>query len=94
MNDGERQFRDRIRSLIAGASEGQGAGAEVHRADVEEIGASLGMGSEQACREFLLMKGDVWKFAHGGSFTTHTVHSAEDERHPRNWTALTNIVLV
>ncbi len=94
MADTERQFRERVRSLIAGAPQGQGAGTEVHRADVEEIGSSLGMRPEQACREFLGMKGNVWKFAHGGSFTTHTVHSAEDERHPRNWTALTNIVLV
>lgn len=94
VSDTRGQFRGRIRSLIASASEGQGAGTEVHRVDVEEIGASLGMGSEQACREFLRMKGNVWKFARGGSFTTHTVHSAEDERHPRNWTALTNIVLV
>ncbi len=94
MADRERQFRGRVRSLIAVASEVKGAGTEVHREDVEEIGASLGIGSEQACQEFLRMKGDVWKFAHGGSFTTHTAHSAEDGRHPRNWSTLTNIVLV
>ena len=52
------------------------------------------MDADAACLEFLGMKGEVWEFAPGGSFTTHTVHSAEDGPYPRNWYALTNVVLV
>ena len=40
------------------------------------------------------MKGLAWEFASGGSFTTHTGHSDEDERYPRNWSELMNVVLV
>ena|SRR5215207_9497217 len=95
MDDDTRgRFRERIRPLIARESEGLRAGTEIRRGDVEEIGASLGMGPEQACLEFLSMKGVAWEFASGGSFTTHTGHSDEDERYPRNWSELMNVVLV
>jgi len=40
------------------------------------------------------MKGVAREFEPGGSFTAHTVHSAEDGPYPRNWSALTNVVLV
>ena len=87
------RFREQIRSLIAGGSEGRHAAPVIRRADVEAIGASLGMDADAACLEFLGTKGEVWEFAPGGSFTTHTVHSAEDGSYPRNWSALRNIVL-
>ena len=93
-DDTRGRFRERIRSLIASASEGRHAASAIHRADVEAIGASLGMGADAACLEFLGLKGVVWEFAPGGSFTTHTVHSAEDGSYPRNWSALRDIVLV
>ena len=93
-DDTQGRFRERIRSLIAGGAEGEHAAPVIHRADVEAIGASLGMDAGQACLEFLGIKGVVWEFAPGGSFTTHTVHSAEDGSYPRNWSALRNIVLV
>ena len=90
----ERQFRDRIRSLIASGAAGRHAAPVIHRAGVEAIGASVGMDADAACLEFLGMKGVVWEFAPGGSLTTHTVHSAEDGTYPRNWSALRSIVLV
>jgi len=93
-DDTRGRFRERIRSLIASASEGRRAGTQIRRADVEAIGASLGMGPEQACLEFLSMKGVAREFEPGGSFTAHTVHSAEDGPYPRNWSALKNVVLV
>ena len=93
-DDTRGRFRERIGSLIASRSEGRHAAPLIHRAAVEAIGASLGMDADAACLEFLGMKGEVWGFAPGGSFTTHTVHSAEDGAYPRNWTALANIVLV
>ncbi len=93
-DDTRGRFRERVRSLIAGGSEGQGAGTDVHRVDVEAIGASLGMDADAACLEFLGMKGEVWEFAPGGSLTTHTAHSAEDGTYPTNWSALRSIVLV
>jgi hypothetical protein len=40
------------------------------------------------------MKGVVWEFAPGGSFTTNTVHSAGDGTYPRNWSALRSIVVL
>ena len=89
-----RFFGDRIRSLIAGGPGGGRAGTEVHRGDVEEIGASLGMSPDEACSEFLALKGDLWEFGPGGSFTTHTVHSAEEGPYPRNWSALKNVVVL
>jgi len=61
---------------------------------VEAIGASLGMNADGACLEFLGTKGEVWEFAPGGSFTTRTVHSAEDGPYPRNWFAMKKVVLV
>ncbi|MDP8951304.1 MAG: hypothetical protein M3N18_03525 [Actinomycetota bacterium] len=87
-------FRERIRSLIASGSEGRHAAPVIRRAEVEAIGASLGMDADAACLEFLGAKGVVWEFAPGGSFTTHTVHSAGDGSYPRNWSALRSIVLV
>ena len=93
-DDTRGRFRERIRSLIASGSEGRHAAPVIRRADVEAIGASLGMDADAACLEFLGTKGEVWEFAPGGSFTTHTVHSAEDGSYPRNWSALRNIVLV
>ena len=93
-DDTRERFRERVRSLIASASEGRHATPVIRRADVEAIGASLGMDADEACLEFLGIKGEVWEFAPGGSLTTHTVHSAEDGTYPRNWSALRSIVLV
>src|SRR5215203_4002030 len=87
------RFRERIRSLIASASEGRHAAPEIRRADVEAIGASLGMDADGACLEFLGTKGEVWEFAPGGSFTAHTAHSAEDGPDPRNRSAPRKVVL-
>jgi hypothetical protein len=95
VDDTRGRFRERIRSLIAaGGSEGRHAPPVIRRADVEAIGASLGMGADAACLEFLGLKGVVWEFAPGGSLTTHTVHSAEDGTYPRNWSALRDVVLL
>ena len=94
-DDTRERFRERIRSLIASASEGRHAAPEIRR---EQTWRRSGLPwawtrTRAACLEFLGMKGVVWEFAPGGSFTTHTVHSAEDGTYPRNWSALTNIVL-
>jgi hypothetical protein len=51
-DDTRGRFRERIRSLIAGGSEGGQAAREIRRADVEAIGASLGMDADGACLEF------------------------------------------
>jgi hypothetical protein len=93
-DDTRGRFRERVRSLIASASEGRHAAPEIRRADVEAIGASVGMDADGACLEFLGTKGEVWEFAPGGSFTTHTVHSAEDGTYPRNRSALRNIIVL
>ena len=93
-DDTRERFRERVRALIASGSEGRQAAPVIRRADVEAIGASVGMDADAACLEFLGTKGEVWEFAPGGSFTTHTVHSAGDGSYPRNWSALRSIVLV
>jgi len=94
-DDTRGRFRERIGSLIASGSEGRHAAPEVRRADMEAIGAPLGMDADAACLEFLGTKGEVWEFAPGGSFTTHAVHSAaEDGAYPRNRSALGNIVVL
>jgi len=93
-DDARGRFRERVRSLIASGSEGGHAAPVIRRADVEAIGASVGMDADGACLEFLGTKGVVWEFAPGGSLTTHTLHSAEDGPYPRNWSALRDIVLV
>jgi hypothetical protein len=51
-DDARGRFRERVRSLIASASEGQHAAPVIHRADVEAIGASLGRDADGACLEF------------------------------------------
>ena len=63
------------------------------RAEVEVIGASLGLTEEEACEEFLELQGVLWNIRSGDLFAS-MVPSAKGEDPPRNWFAFTNVYLL
>ena len=87
------EFRERVRDLIARKSAG-GAPATVSRQDVEDMGAALGMKSNEACQEFLALHGTLWT-TRAGSMVASRVETDESRAYPppRNWTAFEDVVL-
>ncbi len=67
--------------------------AEILRAEVEVIGASLGLSEEEACLEFLGLRGSLWDLRSGDLFAS-TIPSARREPPPRDWFALTDVYLL
>ncbi len=67
--------------------------AEILRAEVEAIGASLGLTEEEACREFLSLRGVLWDLRSGDLFAS-MIPSAKGEDPPRNWFAFTGVYLI
>ena len=57
------------------------------------IGASLGLTEEEACREFLGLRGILWDVRSDHLFTS-TIPSAKGEDPPRNWFAFTDVDLL
>ena len=86
------RFQEEIRALIQENTH-QGK-AEIHRREVEEIGSSLGMTENVACRKFLGLRGRLWDVS-TGSMSSSTLRSDEDPLDPsRNWMAFTDVILL
>ena len=87
------QFRKRVRDLIAGKSAG-GAPTSVSRYEIEGIGASLGMKSDEACQEFLALYDTLWA-TRTGSIAASKVETDESRAYPppRNWSTFEEVVL-
>ena len=67
--------------------------SEILRAEVEVIGASLGLAEEEACREFLGLQGVLWNVQSGDLFAS-MVASAKGEHPPRHWFAFADVYLL
>ena len=67
--------------------------SDILRAEVEVIGASLGLAEEEACREFLGLRGILWDVRSGDPLAS-MVASAKGEAPPRNWFAFTDVYLL
>jgi len=67
--------------------------SDILRAEVEVIGASLGLGEEEACREFLGLRGVLWDVKSDDPLASMVV-SARGEDPPRNWFAFTDVYLL
>ncbi len=67
--------------------------ADVLRAEVEVIGISLGLTEDEACHEFLGLRGSLWDLRSGDPFAS-MIPSAKDEEPPRNWFAFTDVYLL
>ncbi len=67
--------------------------SEILRAEVEVIGFSLGLAEEEACREFLSLRGILWN-VRGGDLFASMIQSAKGEAPPRNWFALADVYLL
>ncbi len=63
------------------------------RDEVEVIGAYLGLAEEEACREFLGLRGVLWDVRSGDPLAS-MVASAKGEAPPRNWFAFTDVYLL
>jgi hypothetical protein len=66
---------------------------EILRAEVEVIGASLGLAEEEACREFVGLRGVLWD-VRGGDLYASMIGSAKGEAPPRNWFAFADVHLL
>jgi len=85
------RFREEIWKFLQKKT--RGGSAEILRAEVEVIGASLGLTGDEACREFLGLRGSLWD-ARGGDLFASMIPSAKGEDPPRNWFAFTNVYLL
>jgi hypothetical protein len=86
------RFREEIREAIEDNA-APGGLSQITRVQVEEIGASLGMTENVACREFLNLRGRLWDVS-TGSLAFSTVRSDEDPVDPdRNWNGFTDVIL-
>lgn len=92
--DAEKQrmrFREEIWRLLRKKT--RWGPSEVLRAEVQVIGAALGLTEEEACREFLSLRGVLWD-ARGGNLLASMVPSATGENPPRNWFAFIDVYLL
>jgi hypothetical protein len=85
------RFREEIWKLMAKKT--RLGPAEILRAEVEMIGASLGLTEDEACHEFLGLRGILWDLRSGELFAS-TIVSAKGEEAPRNWFAFTEVYLL
>lgn len=85
------RLREEIWKLIAKKT--RRGPAEILRAEVEVIGASLGLTEEEASREFLGLRGILWD-VRSDHLLTSTIPSAKGEDPPRNWFAFTDVYLL
>ncbi len=67
--------------------------SEILRAEVEVTGATLGLTEEEACREFLGLRGILWDVRSGDLFAS-MIASAKGEAPPRNWFAFADVYLL
>jgi hypothetical protein len=89
----KQRFRQQVRHLIAEKLTGS-ASATVSRQEIEDVGASLGMKSDEACQEFLALHGTLWT-TRAGSMAASRVETDESRAYPspRNWSAFEDVVL-
>lgn len=85
------RFREKIWGLIQKKS--RRGPAEILRAEVEVIGASLGLTEDEACSEFLSLRGILWDLRSTDPLAT-MIPSAKGEDPPRNWFAFTSVYLL
>lgn len=85
------RFREEIWKLLRKKT--RWGPSEILRAEVEVIGASLGLAEEEACREFLVLRGVLWD-TRGGNLFASMVASAKGEAPPRNWFAFADVYLL
>jgi hypothetical protein len=85
------RFREEIWKLLEKKTRRGPTG--ILRAEVEVIGASLGLTEEEACSEFLGLRGLLWD-VHSDNLIASMIPSAKVEDPPRNWFAFTNAYLL
>jgi hypothetical protein len=85
------RFQEEIWKLLAKKT-CQGP-TEILRGEVEVIGATLGLTEEEACSEFLGLRGLLWDMRSAHLFAS-TIPSAKGEDPPRNWFAFTDAYLL
>ena len=85
------RFEEEIWRLLAKKTS-QGP-TEILRAEVEVIGASLGLTEEEACSEFLGLRGLLWDVRSAYLFAS-MIPSTKGEDPPRNWFAFTEAYLL
>ncbi len=90
----KQRFRQQLRHLIAEKLTGS-ASATVSRQEIEDVGSSLGMKSDEACQEFLALHGTLWT-TRAGSMAASRVETDESRAYPppRNWSAFEDVVLL
>lgn len=88
----KQRFREQVRHLIAEKLTGSTSGT-VSRREVEDIGASLGMKSDEACQEFLALHDTLWT-TRTGDISASRVETDESRAYPppRNWSAFEDVV--
>ncbi len=92
--DAEKQrmrFREEIWKLLKKKT--RWGPSEILRAEVEVIGASLGLTEEEACREFLRLRGILWNVRSDDLFAS-IIPSAKGEAPPRNWFAFADVYIL
>lgn len=92
-NDAEQwvRFREEIWKFLQKKT--RGGSGEILRIEVEVIGATLGLSGDEACREFLSLRGNLWD-VRGGDLFASMIPSAKGEDSPRNWFAFANVCLL
>jgi hypothetical protein len=85
------RFQEEIWKLLAKKTR-QGP-TEILRVEVEVIGASLDLTEEEACIEFLGLRGLLWDVRSAYLFDS-TIPSVKGEDPPRNWFAFTDAYLL
>jgi hypothetical protein len=85
------RFQEEIWKLLAKKT--RRGPTEILRAEVEVIGTSLGLTEEEACSEFLGLRGLLWDVRSAYLFAS-TIPSAKGEDPPRNWFAFTDAYLL
>ena len=89
----KQRFREQVRYLLA-KKLAESDSASISRQEVEDVGASVGMKSDEACHEFLALYDTLWK-SRAGSIAASRVTTDESRAYPppRNWSAFEGVVL-
>ena len=90
----KQRFREQLRYLLAQKLGGD-TSTQISRREVEDIGASLGMKSDEACQEFLALYDTLWTVRTGGMEASR-ITSDESRAYPppRNWLAFNDVILL
>jgi hypothetical protein len=90
----KQRFREQVRYLLVQKLAGD-TSTQVNRREIEDIGASLSMRSDEACQEFLALYDTLWT-VRTGSIEASRIISDESRANspPRNWLAFNGVVLL